>query len=175
MYDDAREIRHRIDAFPDPVTVLAHSYGGIPATQAAVGAPNVERLVHVSAFQLDEGDSLASLSGGRVPAGTSGTLTPHEDPHRFFYTDVTQEVADDAAAARLVLQTLTSFNEPLTGAAWKDIPSTYVVCEKDQAIPPQLQEAMAERSTQKYRLPSSHSPFLSMPAELARIVTAHNA
>ena len=33
-----------------------------------------------------------------------------------------------------------------TYAAWKDIPSTYVVCELDRVIPSQLQETMIARA-----------------------------
>ncbi|WP_405883524.1 alpha/beta hydrolase [Streptomyces sp. NBC_01136] len=171
MYDDAREIRRRLDGISGPVTVLAHSYGGLPATEAAGGADNVERLVYVSAFQLDEGESLASQSAGQIPEGDVGTLPANDDPRKYFYGDVPQDDAD-RAADRLVLQTLKSFNEPLTRAAWKGIPSTYIVCEQDLAIPPAFQEAMAARASRNYRIPAGHSPFLSMPAELARVITS---
>ncbi|MEV8563611.1 hypothetical protein AB0478_46070 [Streptomyces sp. NPDC051917] len=46
------------------------------------------------------------------------------------------------------------------------------LCEQDQALPLAFQEAMAVRSERSYRLPTSHSPFLSAPARLARLITA---
>jgi hypothetical protein len=46
------------------------------------------------------------------------------------------------------------------------------VCERDAAIPVFVQESMAERSGRVLRMPTSHSPFLSRPAQLAGILRA---
>lgn len=70
MYDDARAVREQLAALDGPVTVLAHSYGGLPATEAVAEASHVSRLVYLAAFQLDEGDSLAGQSGGISPSPT---------------------------------------------------------------------------------------------------------
>lgn len=50
------------------------------------------------------------------------------------------------------------------------MPSTYVVCDDDQAIPPPAQEMLAQRSGTVHHLPSGHSPFLSHPTELAALL-----
>ncbi|MEV5177421.1 alpha/beta hydrolase [Streptomyces flaveolus] len=171
MYDDARVIRDSLIAIGGPVTVLAHSYGGIPATEAVAGVPQVSRLVYLSAFQLDEGVSLSIQSGGQMPSGETGTLPGPEDPRSFLYADADPQDAE-RAAARLVLQSVKSFSEPVTTAGWKTVPSSYIICEQDMAMPVAFQESMAIRSERSYRLPSSHSPFLSMPAELARVITS---
>jgi pimeloyl-ACP methyl ester carboxylesterase len=63
-----------------------------------------------------------------------------------------------------------AFTEPPTTAAWKTIPSAFVRCDKDQIFPPVLDERAHERAGAIYRLPSSHSPFLSMPNELAALI-----
>ncbi|WP_399895780.1 alpha/beta fold hydrolase [Streptomyces sp. BBFR51] len=170
MYDDARAVRRRLDAAEGPVTVLAHSYAGLPVTQAAAGA-DVNRLVYLAAFQLDVGDSLAGIAGGEIPGGDTGTLPAHEDPRTHLYADATEEIAS-RAAERLVLQTVKSFSEPLTTAAWKTVPSSYVVCERDRAVDPGFQKVMAARSERSYTLPTGHSPFYSAPGELARLITA---
>ncbi|GGK20400.1 hypothetical protein GCM10011583_60370 [Streptomyces camponoticapitis] len=170
MYDDARAIRRCLDGVDAPVTVLAHSYGGLPATEAAATATNVSRLVYLAAFQLDEGDSLASQSGGQLPTGDTGILPVPEDPAKHFYGDAVSEDAD-RAARRLVPQTVKSFSESLTEPVWKTVPSSYIICEQDEILPPALQEAMAARADRSYRLSSSHSPFLSMPGDLARLIT----
>ncbi|WP_371794741.1 alpha/beta fold hydrolase [Streptomyces sp. NBC_01718] len=170
MYDDARAIRACLDGIDGRVTILAHSYGGVPVTEAAAGATNVDRVVYLSAFQLDEGDSLADLSGGQIPSGDTGTLPIPSQPSIHLYGGAAVE---DAARAteRLVPQTVKSFSEPLTATAWKTVPSTYIICELDEILPPAFQEAMSARSDRSYRLSSSHSPFLSMPAELAGLIT----
>jgi hypothetical protein len=45
-----------------------------------------------------------------------------------------------------------------------------VICEEDQALAPAAQEQLAKRATNIRRLPSSHSPMLSQPAEVAQII-----
>jgi hypothetical protein len=67
-------------------------------------------------------------------------------------------------------QTVAAVATPQTAAAWQELPSTYVICEPDQAVPPPAQEAMASRAATVERLPSSHPPFLSRPADVAAIV-----
>ncbi|MFI8004712.1 alpha/beta fold hydrolase [Streptomyces sp. NPDC086010] len=170
MYDDARAIRSRLDGIDGQVTILAHSYGGVPVTEAAATATNVERIVYLSAFQLDEGDSLAGISGGQMPIGDTGTLPVPENPAKHLYGDASEEDAG-RATQQLVPQTVKSFSQPLTAAAWKTVPSSYIICEQDEILPPAFQEAMSARSERSYRLPSSHSPFLSMPDVLASLIT----
>src|SRR5690242_20031242 len=52
MYGDAKLVADAAAAIDGPVVVLAHSYGGVPTTQALGAAPNVQRIVYVAAFQL---------------------------------------------------------------------------------------------------------------------------
>src|SRR6185295_18136455 len=41
MYDDAAAVRQYLEAIDGPVVVVAHSYAGVPVTEAAVGLPHV--------------------------------------------------------------------------------------------------------------------------------------
>ena len=50
------------------------------------------------------------------------------------------------------------------------MPSTYVICEQDHAIPPFAQEAMARRAGEVIRMNTGHSPFLSQPQALASLL-----
>jgi pimeloyl-ACP methyl ester carboxylesterase len=70
----------------------------------------------------------------------------------------------------LVDQTVRSFAEKVGAVAWRDIPSTYIVAEQDQAISLALQEKMAAQATEIRRLAGGHSPFLSRPGELAALI-----
>ena len=84
------------------------------------------------------------------------------------------DLYDDAAeqaVGRLGLQAWASTQQPLTQAAWHTIPSTYIVCEADNALPPFAQELMAKRAERVLRMNSSHSPFLSQPSELAALIS----
>lgn len=57
----------------------------------------------------------------------------------------------------------------MTYAAWRHIPSTYLLCDGDNAIPPALQESMVETVKAAgvpitvERCQAGHSPFLSVP------------
>ncbi len=65
-----------------------------------------------------------------------------------------------------------------TYEAWKDIPSTYIVCEKDRVIQPEKQEEMIAnaRAVQPMafdvveRLDCGHQPILSNVQEMVEIV-----
>jgi pimeloyl-ACP methyl ester carboxylesterase len=173
LHDDARAVRAALDAIDGQAVVVAHSYGGAPVSEGAVGASNVAHLVYVTAFQLDEGESLLSAVGGQPPSWwkVDGDLFTPLTPHEIFYGDVEPDVAA-AAVGRLRPQSYSVASDQLTGAAWKTVPSTYVVCENDNAIPVFAQEAMAQRAGHVERLPASHSPFLSHPAELTALIEA---
>lgn len=175
---DVAAIKAVVSAIEGPVLVVAHSYGGAPTTQAGTELPNVVGIVYVAAFQIDAGDSLASAAGGAPPDWwaineAEGYVDPLR-PEEIFYGDV--DAAQTAASiAKLTHHSLAAFVQPITAAAWHTVPSTYVICEQDQAIPLFAQEAMAQRAKRVVRMATAHSPFLSKPAELAGILRAELA
>jgi pimeloyl-ACP methyl ester carboxylesterase len=169
MYDDAAVIRAKLKQMDGQVVVLAHSYGGVPLTQGAAGATNVSRLIYLSAYMLDRDESMFTFHGARIPAQTSGVLPLIDDPGTSLYGDVPDEDIADAIG-QLVNQSMRSFVDNVTEVAWREIPSAYILCEKDQAVAMDLQEISAARATEVFRLATSHSPFLSAPAQLADLV-----
>ena len=190
MHSDAAVVQQAVrevmrDRPGSPVTVVAHSYAGIPVTQALAaderdpGGTGVSRMVFVSAFLLDAGESLISAVGGEAPPWWSvhpgeGYLDPL-DPVTRFYHDVRDPELIKTAISRLRHQSWPSFTQPLTRAAWRDLPSTFVVLGQDRAIPVPAQEAMAQRATRIRRMDTSHSPFLSQPAQLAELILEESA
>ncbi len=176
MYADAEAIAQAAAAIDGPVVVVAHSYGGIPTTQAFPCAKNIRRLIYLAAFQLHAGESLTSSNGGALMSwsklhrrqGIRDYVEPMT-PATVFYNDVDTLTAR-RAVAQLGYQSYASMRQPLTETAWRTIPSTYVICERDNAIPVAVQEVLAERADDVQRLSTSHSPFLSQPAALARLI-----
>lgn len=72
-------------------------------------------------------------------------------------------------ASRLIAQSYQVQTTKLTHAAWRYIPSTYLICENDQAAPPEYQETFAANiKAQVERCSSGHSPHLSQPETLVR-------
>ncbi|MFJ4692310.1 alpha/beta fold hydrolase [Streptomyces sp. NPDC088766] len=169
VQDDARAVLAELERIGGPAVVVAHSYGGIPVTQAVAEAGDVAHVVYLAAYQLDVGESLLGHHGAPVPPEPHGFQAVPDNPVPVFYGDVPGAEAD-RAARRLVPQSTKSFVEPLTRAGWHTVPSTYVVCEHDRALPPENQETLAARSGAVHRLACHHSPFLSMPGELAALL-----
>lgn len=97
-----------------------------------------------------------------------------------FYGDVDPATAD-AAIALLTPDApagITMGVTTLTADGWGSIPRSYVVCTRDMTIRPALQRkfiadadaAFPGNPTAVRELEASHSPFLSMPAQVADIV-----
>ena len=50
------------------------------------------------------------------------------------------------------------------GEPWRDVASTDILCERDRAVPAELQRWMATRAGRVVVYDTDHSPFLSMSA-----------
>jgi pimeloyl-ACP methyl ester carboxylesterase len=178
LADDAKAVRDAVDAIDGPVVVVAHSYGGVPTTQGLAGAANVAHIVYIAAFALDAGESLLGAVGGVPPTWwmVDGALTTagnaDEPAESLFFNDLPADVAS-ANAARLVAQATKPFSDVVTEVAWKSIPSTYLITERDAVFPLFAQEALSGRAgSTVHRLDTSHSPFLSQPEATADIIDA---
>ena len=190
---DVDEVRKHVQQAVDEgeyVMVVVHSYGGIPTTQALEGldlasrrAANhlpggVTHLFFCCSFVVEEGQSLLSAFGSNnlpwFAVSEDQTELVALTPEKIFYNDLTPEDVDLAVAAIKPhsYQTLLS---PLTFAAWKVLPSTYLYCLKDNAIPYPIQKLMVEGTAKDYNfetaeLDASHSPFFSKPEETAKAI-----
>jgi pimeloyl-ACP methyl ester carboxylesterase len=179
LSDDIAVTRRLLSASAGPTVLVGHSYGGAVITGAATETPQVKALVYITAFGLDEGESLASLSKQRPPA--AGTTAIEGDKSGFlwinrekFHASFAGGVTDDEAAVMAAVQKPLSvgcFSDVEGTAAWKTIPSWYLVCTEDHMIPPPAQEFLAERMKATVRsVASSHSPFMSHPKDVAEII-----
>ncbi|WP_225029448.1 alpha/beta fold hydrolase [Xinfangfangia pollutisoli] len=170
-------------AITGPTLLLAHSAGGFPMTVAAeLSTDKITALIYLCAYLPRPGQSLAQMrraSGPDQPLVPAYRLTPDRSAFYFaedqidalFYHDCRPE--DRALArARLCpeprLPQETPF--PQTDRAAR-LPRYYIACRDDRAIPPAFQADMAGALPPQHRfaLDASHSPFFSMPAEIARI------
>jgi pimeloyl-ACP methyl ester carboxylesterase len=168
MYADAEALREHLSAIDAPVTVLAHSYGGLPVTEVAAAVPGVTQLIYLAAHMFDVGEALVTPFGD--PFGPDIALLPVPEPAReLLYADVPADLAD-AAITRLRPQSTRSFREPLTRASWKELPAAFIVCDEDRVFPRVLTEKLPQQADLARHIPTSHSPFLSRPAELADMI-----
>lgn len=171
--DDAAYVTAAIDAAETPVVLVGHSYGGMVITEAASGRNDVVHLCFVTALVLDVGQSLAGENDTRIPAWVDLTddriaSKPH-DPVFQFYGDVDAAQAA-ACVARLGWQSTDALRGPISTTAWREIPSSYVLCTEDEAISFHAQTSMSRRTQRQFTLESAHSPFLSQPDALTEIL-----
>jgi pimeloyl-ACP methyl ester carboxylesterase len=171
LYADAAAVRSALSAINGPTVVLGHSYGGAVITEAVTADSDVAHMVYLCAFLIDEGESLLAAVGGSPPPwwDVRDDHVVVRAPADIFYNDVSSDMTA-RSVARVSAHSLAAFEQPLTNAAWKSVPSTYVIAEQDQAIPLVAQEAMAERAGEVLRMDTGHSPFLSQPGALAELL-----
>lgn len=90
------------------------------------------------------------------------------DQANIFYNDISAEEAEKHTAG-LLLHSPGSMKGQVTYPAWQHVPSVYVLCEKDNAIPPPVQEQMASQEgawcMPPIRVDAGHIPFLAKPDE----------
>ncbi len=165
---DAELVADLVTGIDGPVVLLGHSYGGQVISAAAVDAPNVAHLVYLCALMLDEDEKLQDVMGGGPNAydaikrdGDHRVVIPELAPATF-YGDCSQSDIDLALRS---CRPMPASPAPAPGGppAWKSIPSTYVVCEQDKAIPPDSQRHLARHATDVVTWDVSHSPFFSRP------------
>jgi pimeloyl-ACP methyl ester carboxylesterase len=181
LADDVATTKRVVDAQKENVILVGHSYGGAIITDAAAGNSKVKGLVYVAAFAPDAGEALGGLIERFSPSPLATALVP--DSAGFLYIDRSkfQEVfANDLTKDEAALLAATQkpiagaiFGESLKAAAWKTIPSWYVVSTQDNAINPDLERFMAKRiGAEAKEIKASHVSFISNPAEVAKVVEA---
>ena len=179
--DDIDVTRRFLSMQTGPTVLVGHSYGGAVITGAATSVPDVKALVYITAFGLDEGESLESLSKQGPPSPGSAAIAPDKNGYLWIDRDAFHEAfAADATATEAAV--MAAVQKPLSMAsftggpgvpAWKTLPSWYLVCTNDHMIPPPAQEFLAGRMGAKVQsVASSHAPFMSQPRAVADIIAA---
>ncbi|MBV7395784.1 alpha/beta fold hydrolase [Mameliella sediminis] len=166
-----------------PAVLVGHSMGGYAITRAAEMAPdNIQRLVYLCAHTPWPGKTMAEMRflGATQPLAPALRAAADGLSHSFdlgmapdlFYQDCPQE-AVDYALPRLCPQALAPAKTVVELTAnSQDKPRSYILCRKDGAIPPDLQEKLTTRFAPEdvHELDSGHSPFFSMPDRLADLL-----
>lgn len=188
---DAADLAAFLKTIDGPIVLAGHSYGGSVITNAAANNPAVEQLVYVDAAAPAIGETTAQLSGATSAlGGPPGTLydqvtypgAPAGDAElylkrpvflRSFGQDLPTPVATTLWAGQRPA-TMRAFTTPSKAAAWRTIPSWYVIGTADRIITPESQQAMARRANAKVmRVPGgSHLTLVSHPAPVTEQILA---
>lgn len=181
LYADAEATRQAIDACDGPVILVGHSYGGAVITEAAAGKQDkVAHLVYISAVVPDlvavaQSDYISEEQranpGAHLEMHDDGTVSEGAQQYksRVLQSLPTTEMTD-AATSRLTRQSLASFMQPTQGAAWKDIPSTYILCQYDADVPVPQQRIQAARTGNVVEVPTNHFAHLERPELVADVI-----
>jgi pimeloyl-ACP methyl ester carboxylesterase len=175
LAEDVVSVRQVLTASDEPAVVVAHSYGGIVAAEAATGVDAVRHLLLVSSYLPEIGESLATF-GGEAPAPfleidpEGGTFTVRGDALvETFLQDCPAEIQREAGT-RTAWQSLAVLDQPVAAAAWREVPSTYLVCADDRGTPAERQRVFAQRAGRVVELDAGHHPFLSQPDAVCDLV-----
>lgn len=166
--EDVAAVRQLLVDRDEPTVVVAHSYGGMVAAEAAAGVDSVRELLLISSYLPEVGQSLSSFGDG-TPApfldfdADAGTFGVRRDlVEQTFLQDCDADISTQAIA-RLTRQSLHVIQQPVRAAAWQRVPSTYLVCTQDRGTPADLQREFARRAGNVVELDTGHHPFLSQP------------
>lgn len=175
---DVEATRRVIDEQPGQVVLVGHSYGGFVITNAGAD-PKVDALVYVAAFAPAVKDTVASLLQNYPTPPWQNDLTADDagdqsmtraDYVRYFAPDLPVREAEALSAVQ-VAPAGALFTAPAVYAAWRGLPSWYVLAEDDQMIDPNLQVFMSSRmGSHVTRVKSSHSVMLSHPDVVASVI-----
>jgi pimeloyl-ACP methyl ester carboxylesterase len=160
------------------VVAVGHSYGGAVISGAAAGNPSVRALVFIAAFAPDANEPVGAFNE-RYPSDLAASLIP--DAAGFLYIDIAKY--HNVFAGDLSVQltrVMAVAQKPVHGsvlgqsvpaAAWRTIPSWYLVALDDRAISPELERFYAKRMNAKTsEIKSSHLPFISHPQRVASLI-----
>jgi pimeloyl-ACP methyl ester carboxylesterase len=178
----AQAVSAALDQKSEPMLV-GHSMAGLITPLVAAQRP-IRRLVFLAAFLASPGRSANDQRAsepvdGRVAPTTAEWTDLGDDVWMVGPNTATELFFQDAppdialwATERLRPQSYRVMNEisPLT--AWPDVPTTSIVCRDDRALNPDwVRQAARERlGVEAIELDGGHSPFLTRPAELARLL-----
>jgi pimeloyl-ACP methyl ester carboxylesterase len=177
-----------LESISGPIVVVAHSYGGFVATNAATGNANVKALVYIDAFMPAEGETGGELvaRGGSCVDDNALNPVPYDGgvdlylrweanpPYPGFTECFANGVGRDEAAALAAMQRPAApaqFTEPSGPPAWKTIPSWSLIGTQDRVIPAALQEEMSSRAgAQITRVKAGHISPITHPADVTKVI-----
>jgi pimeloyl-ACP methyl ester carboxylesterase len=187
---DAAYLTSYLRTISGPIVLVAHSYGGFVATNAATGNPNVKALVYIDAFVPDEGETAGALLEGEGSCVNNDgfNFVPYDgglDLYLRWEANLTypgymecfangldpDEAAILAAGQRPAAPA--QFFEPSGAPAWKTIPSWSLIGTLDNVIPRALQEEMSGRAGARItRVEAGHLTPVTHPGDVSKMIVS---
>jgi pimeloyl-ACP methyl ester carboxylesterase len=178
LADDVAVTKRVLATHSGPVILVGHSYGGAVITEAG-NDPKVAGLVYITAFALDNGESVSALIKDAPPGAPVPPILPPQDGFLFldkakfaasFAADVDAEKAAFMADSQ-VPWGVDALSGRISKAAWRTKPSWYLVVTEDKMIPPPAQHFMSKRAgSAVVEVAGSHAIYVSQPTVVAKLI-----
>jgi pimeloyl-ACP methyl ester carboxylesterase len=178
LADDVAVTRRALAAQSGPVILVGHSYGGAVITEAG-NDPKVAGLVYITAFALDNGESVSSLIKDPPPGAPVPPILPPQDGYLFldkvkFAASFAADVEGEKAAFMADSQVpwgVEALSGTVSKAAWRTKPSWYLIATDDRMIPPPAQHFMSKRAgSTVVEVAGSHAIYVSQPNAVAKLI-----
>ena len=158
LADNVARLRQVLARQTGPTIVAGHSYGGQIVTALGTDAPNVVGLVYISAFGLDQGESIGALLAQGPPTPALAHLSidqqgfawlPEDDFLHHFAADV----------------------DPVKAKVMYAVPSWFLVADGDQTIPPDAERLFAKRmGATTVEVKTNHVAMVSHPDDVVQLI-----
>jgi pimeloyl-ACP methyl ester carboxylesterase len=168
------------------VALIAHSYGGMVATGVADRVPErIARLIYLDAFVPIDGQCALDLAGSEARARMEALAAADGDGWRVPSNPIPPDTAADDVdwiVPRRHLQPIGTLSQPLhLKRGETSLPRAYIYCTRTATgdmFGPFAVAAKASSGWSYHELDASHSPHVTAPEALARlldeIVSARN-
>ena len=176
--DDVAAVRRALSMQDGPTVLVAHSYGGMVASEAGVD-PKVVALVYIAARAPDAGEDYSALakkfptapaSLGLVKVGDYLLLSEEAFLHDFA-NGVEPTKAHELYAVQAPNVASLSATAKTTVAAWRSKPSWYAVSKQDRTINPDFERFMAKRmKATTIEIDAGHLSLVSHPQEVKNLI-----
>lgn len=181
-FDDYAEVvKQSLEGMED-VVLVGHSRGGNIIPRVA-GSIAVKKLIYIaSAFEpatigrptVSEARSMPLRNGTGFASGIVNiiedmTMYDPEHAKEMFYHDCPPDV--QTRAADQLRPQRRSEDEPSLDM-WPEVPQEYIVCTNDRIVNPDWARYVSRHwlGVEPIEIESGHSPFLSVPHDLAKLV-----
>jgi pimeloyl-ACP methyl ester carboxylesterase len=167
------------------VILVGHSMAGIVISQVAEEIPGqIKELVYLAAYLPKNGESLLSLAKQDADSHigkylqidqANGSASVAKDGVIDVFAADAPAQAGEYIASHIKPEPLAPLATPvtLTDGKFGNVKKVYIHTTDDHAVSFTLQKTMVKGNghiSKEYALPSSHTPFISMPDKLAAIL-----
>jgi pimeloyl-ACP methyl ester carboxylesterase len=165
--------------------LVGHSLGGIIITKLWQQLRNIQQLIYIAGFIPNSGMSLSDCAKEDTAVDISlcfkfvkNCIAINTDNATEYFYNTCSKQDIEYALSKIIMQPIASFNEKIfyDVKLLRQQKLTYLACRHDRAVSFAYQKQMQKKVAAKMiTLNSCHSPFLSMPQQLAKILVENIA